>query len=126
VESPKSRYASVLSSLEKWDELVIGAKQVMIGDNNHCDNGNGNYSYGGNELLHASWGPSKQFFTVDEIQKLVGKLARLGERAPWIYKVMSHLHTSLAVSLKKNKKLLEGSSFKFQELIQNIKTKQFY
>ena len=32
---------SVLSSLEKWDELVVGAEQGMIGDNNHRDNGNG-------------------------------------------------------------------------------------
>lgn len=39
---PQVEDASVLSSLEKWDELVVGAEQGMIGDNNHRDNGNGN------------------------------------------------------------------------------------
>jgi hypothetical protein len=41
------------------------------------------------------------------MQKLVGKLAQLGEGASWIYKLMSHLYTSLAFALKSNTKLLK-------------------
>ena len=59
------------------------------------------------------------------MQKLVGKLARLGEGAPWIYKLMSHLYTSLAFALKRNTELLSRSSNGFKELVNQIKTKNF-
>ncbi len=42
--------------------------------------------------------------------KLVRKLARLGAGAPWIFKIMPHLYTSLAFALKSNAKLIEKSS----------------
>ena len=59
------------------------------------------------------------------MQKLVGKLARLGEGAPWIYKLMSHLYTSLAFALKSNAELLEKSSSGFRKFINQIATKNF-
>jgi hypothetical protein len=59
------------------------------------------------------------------MQKLVGKLARLGKRVPWIYKLMSHLYTSLAFVLKNNTKLLKKCSSGFCELIKQIATKYF-
>ena len=39
------------------------------------------------ELLLESWPISRRIFKVADIQK-VGKMARLGEGAPWIYKIM--------------------------------------
>ena len=59
------------------------------------------------------------------MQKLVGKLARLGEGAPWIFKLMSHLYTSLAFALKSNTELLEKSSSGFRDLVKQITTKSF-
>jgi hypothetical protein len=59
------------------------------------------------------------------MQKLVGKLARLGEGAPWIFKLMSHLYTSLAFALKSNTELLERSSSGFRDLVKQISTKTF-
>jgi len=59
------------------------------------------------------------------MQKLVGKLARLGEGAPLIYKLMSHLYTSLAFALKSNAELLSRSSIGFREVVNQIKTKNF-
>jgi hypothetical protein len=41
------------------------------------------------------------------MQKLVGKLTRLGEGVLWIYKLISHLYTSLAFALKSNTELLK-------------------
>jgi hypothetical protein len=52
-------------------------------------------------------------------------MARLGEGAPWIYKIMSHIYTSSAFALKQNKELLLACSPKFREIIGNIKQKQF-
>jgi len=57
---------------------------------------------------------------VTDIQKLVGKLARLGEGAPWINKIMSHIYTSLAFALRQNKELLLVCSPKFCEIVGNI------
>jgi hypothetical protein len=59
------------------------------------------------------------------MQKLIGKLACLGKGAPWIYKLMSHLYTSLTFALKSNTKLLEKSSSLFCELVKQIATKHF-
>ena len=66
-----------------------------------------------------------RFFKVNDMQKLVGKLARLGEGAPWVFKLMSHLYTSLAFALKSNTELLEKSSSGFRDLIKQITTKNF-
>jgi len=79
-------------SLEKWESLVVGTKQIMLGLEIDTDRMTvkitDDYKREVLTLLQSSWGPSKRFFKIDEIQKLVGKLARLGEGAPWIYKIM--------------------------------------
>ena len=63
-------------------------------------------------------------FKVRDIQKRVGKIARLGEGAPWIYKIMSHVYTSLAFALKQNESLLRQCSSEFRNIITRIKRKQ--
>jgi hypothetical protein len=60
------------------------------------------------------------------LQKLVEKLAHLGEGAPWIFKLMSHLYTSLAFALKSSTELLEKSSSGFRDLIKQITNKTFF
>ena len=76
-------------------------------------------------ILLSKWDPNKRFFQVNDMQKLVGKLARLEEGAPWIFKLMSHLYTSLAFALKSNAKLLEKSSSGFRDLVKQITTTSF-
>jgi hypothetical protein len=71
------------------------------------------------------WDPNTIFFKVNTMQKLVGKLARLGEGAPWIFKLMSHLYTSLAYALKSNNEILEKSSSGFRDLIKHVLTKNY-
>ena len=60
------------------------------------------------------------------MQKLVRKLARLGEGAPWIFKLMSHLYTSLAYTLENNKKLLKNCPQEFRDLIDQMERKQLF
>jgi hypothetical protein len=57
--------------------------------------------------------------------KASGKLAQLGEAAPWVYKLMSHLYTSLVSALKMNKEFLEKSLPSFRALCEQINKKQF-
>jgi CTP-dependent riboflavin kinase len=52
------------------------------------------------DLLTDRWPDTRRIFKVKDVQKLVGKVARLGEGARWIYKIMSHIYTSLAYALK--------------------------
>jgi hypothetical protein len=59
------------------------------------------------------------------MQKLVGKLERLGKGAPWIFKLMSHLYTSLAFTLRSNTELLERSLSGFRDFLKQISTKTF-
>ena len=115
-------------SLEKWHELIVGPRQIVLGlviDTNTMTVGiSEDYIRKVRDLL-SNWDPNKRFFKVNDMQKLVGKLARLGEGAPWIFKLMSHLYTSLAFALKSNTELLEKSSSGFRDLVKQITTKTF-
>ena len=92
-------------SLEKWHDLVVGPTQIVLGlviNSNTMTVGiTDDYINKVRDLLN-KWDSTKRFFQVNDMQKLVGKLARLGEGAPWIFKLMSHLYTSLAFALKNN------------------------
>ena len=116
-------------SLEKWEDLVVGSIQIVLGlrvDTNMLTVGiTPEYRNQVSQLLNESWPISRRIFKVADIQKLVGKLARLGEGAPWIYKIMSHIYTSLAFALKQNKELLLTCSPKFHEIVGDIERKQF-
>jgi hypothetical protein len=116
-------------SLEKWMELVVGLIQTVLGltvDTNRLTVGiTREYQNQVKGLLDEKWPISRRIFKVANIQKLVGKMARLGKGAPWIFKLMSHIYTSLAFALKQNKALLLACSPKFQELVDKIERKQF-
>jgi hypothetical protein len=107
-------------SLEKWHELIVRPRQIVLGlviDTNTMMVGiSDDYIQKVRDLLN-NWDPNKRFFKVNDMQKLVGKLARLGEGAPWIFKLMSHCYTSLAFALKSNTELLEKSSSGFRDLV---------
>ena len=116
-------------SLEKWLELILGWRQIILGlvvDSNRLTVGiTDEYLKQVRELLDCKWHPNIKYFRVSELQKLIGKLGRIGEGAPWIYKLMSHLYTSLAFSLKNNDTFLRESSSEFRSLINQIRKKQF-
>ncbi len=76
-------------------------------------------------MLASKWPTSQRIFKGADIQKLIGKLASLGKGVPWIYKIMSHIYTSLAFALKQNKELLTNCSPKFQDLLATIEKKHF-
>ncbi len=115
-------------SLEKWHELIVGPRQIVLGlviDTNKMTVGiTNNYITKVRNLL-ALWDSNQRFFNVSDMQKLVGKLSHLGKGAPWIFKLMSHLYTSLVFALKSNTKLLEKSSKGFRDLVNQIRTKPF-
>jgi hypothetical protein len=71
-------------------------------------------------ILLSKWNDKQRTFHVKEMQKLIGKLARLGEGAPWIYKVMSKLYTSMSIALRSNTEFLNNSSTEFCEIIKQI------
>jgi hypothetical protein len=116
-------------SLEIWNELIVGPCQIILGlviDLNEMtvrilDE----YLNEVRTLINMKWNPKKRFFHVKEVQKLVGKLAHLSKAAPWIYKLMLHLYTSLAFTLRKNKELLTKSLPGFRLLCSQIEKKQF-
>ncbi len=116
-------------SLKKWHKLIVGPRQIVLGlvvDTTKMTVGiTPEYLQQVRDLL-SNWDSNKRFFKVGDMQKLVRKLARLGEGAPWIFKVMSHLYTSLAYALKNNKKLLKTCSQEFRDLIDQIERKRFF
>jgi hypothetical protein len=115
-------------SMEKWLELIVGPKQIVLGlvvDTNNMTVGiTEDYIQQVQTLLNL-WDQNRKKFQVNKMQKLVGKLACLGEGAPWIFKLMSHLYTSLVFALKSNTELLEKSSSVFRDRVKQITNKTF-
>jgi hypothetical protein len=62
---------------------------------------------------------------VSEAQKLTGKLARLAKGANWIFHLLSHLYSSIAYTLSKNKRLLTKSSTDIRNIVLAIQTYAF-
>ena len=82
-------------SLKKWHELTVGPVQIALGlviNTNTMTVGITDEYIDKVQILLSNWDPNKRFFQVNDMQKLIGKLARLGEGAPWIFKLMSHLY----------------------------------
>ncbi len=84
--------------MENWLELIVGPKKIVLGlviNTKKMTVGiTKDYIQQLRTLLNL-WDPNQKKFQVNEMQKLVGKLARLGEGAPWIFKLMSYLYTFL-------------------------------
>jgi hypothetical protein len=114
-------------SLEKWLEMMIGPTQIVFGlyvNTNKMTIGiTQEYREQVKSMLNDNWTSKCRFFRAGDMQKLVGKIARLGEGAPWIFKLMSHICTSLAFALQNNKTLLKASSHKFRSLIFAVSAK---
>jgi hypothetical protein len=115
--------------LEKWLEMIVGPVQIVLGlsvDTDEMMMGiTKEYPKQVQVMLNTNWTSKRKLFQARDMQKLIGKIARLGKGAPWIFKLMSHIYTSLAFALQSNKALLEVSLDKFKLLVSQIQSKQF-
>ncbi len=104
-------------AMDKGLELVIGPKQTMLGLIINTDRLTvacpPKYLQDVFELLNSNWHPNQCCFKVSEAQQLTGKLARLAEGANWVFHLLSHLYSSIAYALSKNKRLLTKSFAEF-------------
>ncbi len=109
--------------LEKWNKLIVGPNQIILGlivDTSKMTVGiTDKYIQQIRDLLNL-WDPNCRLFKGKDMQNLIQKLAQLGEGAPWVFKLMSHLYTSLAYTLKNNTQLLKKGSNGFRELCEQI------
>jgi hypothetical protein len=108
-------------AMNKWLELVIGPKQTMLGliinTNRLTDSIPPKYLQEVLKLLNSTWHPNRRHFKVSEAQKFTGKLARLAKGANWVFHLLSHLYSSIAYALSKNKRLLTESSAEFRDIV---------
>jgi hypothetical protein len=97
-------------AMNKWNELVIGPRQIGLGliiDINWSTVAIPiKYLIEVCALLDSAWHPNRRRFKVSEAHKLTGKLARLAEGANWVFHLLSHLYSSIAYTLAENKRLL--------------------
>jgi hypothetical protein len=63
---------------------------------------------------------------VKEAQELTVKLGHLAKGANWVFHLLTHLYTSIAYALSKNKRFLEDSSPEFQTLIKSLRSGYFF
>ena len=78
--------------------MVIGPIQIVFGlyvDTNKMTIGiTQEYRQQVKSMLNDNWTSKRRFFRAGNMQKLIGKIARLGEGAPWIFKLMSHIYVN--------------------------------
>jgi hypothetical protein len=107
--------------MDKWLELVIGPKQTMLGliiDTNRLTIAiPAKNLQEVLDLLNSTWQPNQRRFKVSEAQKVTGKLAHLAKGANWVFHLLSHLYSSIAYALSKNKRLLTKSSEEFRDIV---------
>ncbi len=116
-------------AMDKWLELVIGPRQIMlclIIDTNKLTIAiPQKYLKEVLNLLNSTWHPNWGHFKVFKAQKLTGKLACLTEGANWVFHLLSHIYLSIAYALSENKRLLLESSCEFCAIIEVLKTGAF-
>jgi hypothetical protein len=78
-DQPNIKFRQCLLSIKKWEELVVGLVQTVLGltvDTNRLTVGiTPEYQDQVRQLLVLHWPISWQIFKVADIQRLVGKLA---------------------------------------------------
>ena len=113
--------------MSKWTEIKVGNKLVMLGllfDTRKMTVGvPGKYMEEVLALLDDHRHPHRKSFTVNDIELLTGKLGRLGEGAPWVYHLMSHIYSTVATSLLQNSAFLVASSKEFRDLMRLSRSK---
>jgi hypothetical protein len=111
-------------AMDTWNELVIGPRQIGLGliiDSNRLTVAILiKYLTEVRALLDSAWHPNRRCFKVSEAQKLTGKLARLAEGANWVFRLLSHLYSSIAYAFAENKRLLMESLKEFRDIVLSI------
>ena len=126
---PKPSIRQCPLAMDKWIGMLVAPQEIALGlslDSDALTVGiTREYKDGVLKILTEKWKPENDSFKLKDMHELVGKLARLGEGAPWVYKMISHLYTSIVFALQRNKKLLEECSHEFRELVGQIRRKEF-
>lgn len=115
-------------SLEKWQQLVVSPKQVLLGlsyDTIKLTKGTTpEYRADLRKYMEENWPPERCSFDANDMQVLIGKLSRLAKGARWVYYILSHAYDEIAKALASNYRLLKHHSSSFRALIAQIKKLQ--
>jgi len=126
---PDTRVRQCPLAMDKWLDLTVCHWQIMLGIriNTRTLTVGMPRAYLDEVLniLNKVWPKKRPTFQAHEAQKLVDKLACFAEGAHWVYHLMSHLYTSIAFALKKNKSFLQLHSVEFADLLEKIDRKHF-
>ena len=116
-------------AMNKWKETVINNQDIMLGIQVKTRTltvaVTNDYRHETLALIKRTWHTRRRTFTAQQAQELVGKVGRLSSGAHWVFHIMSHMYTSIAYALRKNRLYLEGASKEFKELLENIERKKY-
>ena len=110
--------------MNKWRGLVVGHQAILLGlvFNTRTMTVGTTDEYRAEilQMLKDNW-VGATHFTISNLVKLSGKLARLGEGAPWVFHLMTHIFASVAYALRQNGVFLQNESRSFCKIINEIK-----
>ncbi len=127
--SPRLQLGNVLLPWISGQCWSLGQRQIVLGliiDNNKLTIAIPHtYLKEVLDLLNSTWHPNQHYFKVSKGQKLTGKLVCLTEGANWAFYLFSHIYSSIAYALSKNKRFLVESSCEFCATIEALQTGSF-
>jgi hypothetical protein len=128
--TPDTSVCQCSLAMDKWEKYQVAPIQTMLGlviDTNRMTvSVPDNHIQSVCLLIHSTWQTHRQGNTVKEAQELTGKLGHLAKGASWVFQLLTHLYTSIAYALSKNKRFLEDSSLEFQTLIKSLRSGYFF
>jgi hypothetical protein len=93
--------------MDKWTDLTIVPHQVMLGlkidTTRMMVSIPSSHTSDVFEILNLTWQPSCRSFMVQEAQTLTGKLGHIAKGAHWVFHLLTHLYTLIALALASNR-----------------------
>jgi hypothetical protein len=69
------------------------------------------------DFIQRTWHQKRKTFHLSEAEIIAGRLGYIAETSPWLKYLTSHLYSSIAHALNKNKKLLISSNAEFRAML---------
>ena len=69
------------------------------------------------DFIKSKWHPKRKTFHLSEAEIIAGRLGYIAETSPWLKYLVSHLYSSIAHALNKNRQILLSTSAEFRAML---------
>ena len=112
-------------SFEKMEDLIVAFRNIILGQvidtRKMTVQTPAEYVLTTVHELQRHWHSKRKTFKILEIEKLAGRLCHIGNTAPWLHFLMSHVYTSITAALKEAEAELVHNHKQFRSMLKNAR-----